>query len=820
MAGEKKNYLNFLGAGGETGELIKNYNWANSAVGAPENWPHSLKISISNALRSGFPTLVLWGKELISFYNDPFTPILGERHPGIGKPASELWKEGWDFIGKLLNGVMENGQTVSFKDQPVVIHRDGKTEDIYFTFSYSLILDDDGEPGGVLVSCMETTDQVQKRVYETVISATPDLVYVFTLDYKFSYANQALLTMWGKTWETAVGKGLRENGYEEWHAAMHEREIDQVAATGKSVRGEVSFPHAVLGRRVYDYILVPVFDELGKVESVAGTTRDISDIKQAELRIRESEERFRNMCDFSPFYIGVGDQSSNATYFNKSWAELTGRPVDELLKFGWVDFVHPDDKDRYVNIYLDAFKVKGPFTGEFRVKTPDGQYRWLLAKGLPRFDSDGIFIGYISACADITQQKQTELAIRETGAALANAIELAELGTWMFEAGSGELILSRRYKEMHGFHDVTISLENGLANIIDDDREEITRKFEEAMRPGSRGKFDGEYRVINSITGNKHVIHAIGQAFFDEDGKFIRIEGTTQDVTAQRELQLALENEVHKRTLELQAANEELASTNEELAATNEELSESSQMLMQSNEELSQFAHVASHDLQEPVRKISVFAELLENSLQNIDERSMKHLKKIDESANRMLQLIRDVLTHSQLSNRGLRFESIDLNKTLDNTLSEFEMLIQEKDGKIERDILPVIDAIPVQMSQLFSNLVSNALKFSVPGKQLRLQIHSAEMSDAERANYPKFLKNKTYYRITFTDNGIGFDQAHASQIFEIFQRLHTRKEYAGTGIGLATCKRIALNHGGQISAVSSPGKGARFEVILPSTQD
>lgn len=124
----------------------------------------------------------------------------------------------------------------------------------------------------------------QKRLNEIVTSNTPDLVYVFDLDYRFTFANPALLEMWGKTWDTAIGKGLRENGYEEWHAEMHEREIDQVAATKQPIRGEVAFPHAVLGRRVYDYILTPVINAEGKVEAVAGTTRDISEIKENEQR--------------------------------------------------------------------------------------------------------------------------------------------------------------------------------------------------------------------------------------------------------------------------------------------------------------------------------------------------------------------------------------------------------------------------------------------------------------------------------------------------------------------------------------------------------
>ncbi|WP_316734937.1 PAS domain S-box protein [Pedobacter aquatilis] len=134
-----------------------------------------------------------------------------------------------------------------------------------------------------LRTAKEQSEQ-QKRLYETITSNTPDLMYVFDLNYNFIYANDALLSMWGKSSEDAIGKGLLENGYEPWHAEMHEREIDHIIATKESVRGEVSFPHAVLGRRVYDYILIPVVNEAGKVEAVAGTTRDISDIKEHEQR--------------------------------------------------------------------------------------------------------------------------------------------------------------------------------------------------------------------------------------------------------------------------------------------------------------------------------------------------------------------------------------------------------------------------------------------------------------------------------------------------------------------------------------------------------
>ncbi len=134
-----------------------------------------------------------------------------------------------------------------------------------------------------LQEAKEQSEQ-QKRLYEAITSNTPDLMYVWDLNYKFTYANSALLTMWGKTWNTAIGKTLLENGYEPWHAEMHEREIDSIIATKKPVRGEVSFPHAILGKRVYDYILIPVLNEHGEVEAVAGTTRDVTERYQDDQR--------------------------------------------------------------------------------------------------------------------------------------------------------------------------------------------------------------------------------------------------------------------------------------------------------------------------------------------------------------------------------------------------------------------------------------------------------------------------------------------------------------------------------------------------------
>jgi PAS domain S-box-containing protein len=234
---------------------------------------------------------ILQGPE---FRYELINPLYQELFPGrelLGKPLMEALPELKDSpLWGILRDVLSTGRPYEGNELLVPLARtpDGPVEKRYFNFIYQARLDEHCVPEGVIVFGIEITAMIkvqadlrkareeadqQKRIYETITSGTPDLMYVWDLNYKFTYVNKALLAMWGKTWENAVGKGLRENGYEEWHAAMHEQEIDQVIATKASVRGEVSFPHAVLGKRIYDYILIPVFNEAGDVEAVAGTTR-------------------------------------------------------------------------------------------------------------------------------------------------------------------------------------------------------------------------------------------------------------------------------------------------------------------------------------------------------------------------------------------------------------------------------------------------------------------------------------------------------------------------------------------------------------------
>ena len=229
--------------------------------------------------------------------------------------------------------------------------------------------------------------------------------------------------------------------------------------------------------------------------------------------------------------------------------------------------------------------------------------------------------------------------------------------------------------------------------------------------------------------------------------------------------------------------------------------------LERSNRELQDFASVAAHDLQEPLRKIQTFGDRLKTKFQSeLAEEGNDYLERMLSSAGRMRKLIDDLLTYSRIASKGDPFQRTDLNVILKDVLSDLEVRIEQTDAKVEFQDLPEINADPSQMRQLFQNLIANGLKFQRQGVPPVITISAK-------------LINGNQYELTVSDNGIGFEEKYLDRIFTIFQRLHGRQEYEGTGVGLAVCRRIVERHGGTITATSAPNKGAKFVVTLPGRQ-
>ncbi len=233
--------------------------------------------------------------------------------------------------------------------------------------------------------------------------------------------------------------------------------------------------------------------------------------------------------------------------------------------------------------------------------------------------------------------------------------------------------------------------------------------------------------------------------------------------------------------------------------------------IIKQNKQLEEYAYVASHDLQEPLRKILTFSSILQKSIED-NENAMFYLNKINVAAERMANLIKSVLMYSQADMAHDLFIPTDLNEIIQKIESDFEVLLEERNGKIICEKLPVVNAIPIQMHQLFSNLISNAIKFNDKAAP-EIKISSVSVTDENKQSD----NSRQFVNISVSDNGIGFDQVLEEKIFRMFQRLHNNK--IGTGIGLALCKKIVENHGGTIHAKSNTGKGTVFEILLPLYQ-
>ena len=246
------------------------------------------------------------------------------------------------------------------------------------------------------------------------------------------------------------------------------------------------------------------------------------------------------------------------------------------------------------------------------------------------------------------------------------------------------------------------------------------------------------------------------------------------------------------------------------------ELQKSHALLLQTNNQLLQYAHIASHDLQEPLRKIQLYASVLQQR-DTIIESDKEMIEKIMKSSARMRLLIDDLLSHAKVSQSGKMARPVDLNNLLAKILDDFELTMKDKGASIRVDKLPVVNAFALEMNQLFYNLIENALKFSEPSRSPEIAIWCKELQTSDVSKYiatPQ--QEKTYYDITVQDNGIGFDAHYSEHIFRVFKKLHPKDVYPGSGIGLSLCRTITANHGGVLFVESKPGEGSTFHIIIP----
>lgn len=816
MNDRRSSTLDFLDGDGEMSILIQGYDWSATPLGPMGQWPQSLRTIVSVIVHSPTPMFLWWGDELIQFYNDAYRPSLGEqgKHPGaLGQRGEECWPEIWSIISPLIDQVRAGG-AVWMRDRLIPIYRNGSLEDVYWTFGYSPVHDESGKVAGVLVICNETTEQVKalrrtatsERTLRNIFELAPIGICILDSDgLQAEIVNDIALQITGKSREEFLSQPL-------WQLFPHlERPyadaIGSVVQTGKPYRGhenKLVFFRDGKEHEVFLDILVEPLDRGsdGKPPKVTVLAIDVTDKVLARRKIQESEQRYKTLIAESSMAIAVYSVPDlRIQYVNSIMVQYWAKDMSVIGKTLAEAIPELTSGDPVLAHFQRVFE-----TGEEHVQR-ERQAKTLRNNQLETAYFDYIFkplkdpYGRVYAiyhmAMDVTEAVTARKRLELREVTLQNIILRAPVamcilrGPEMVIEIANELMFrlwGRTREEMLGKHLFDMIPEvrpgfEGVLNRVLETGESLNAEAVEVDLPRGEG------------TTEKVFINFLYEPYRVADGDVSGVLVVATDITAAVKARQKVEELVAKRT---------------------KELAESNMNLRRSNDELAQFAYIASHDLQEPARKIATFIEKLQRTLEVDDPAIKSLLNKIESSSTRMLSLIRDVLSYSQLSRDTLEPVDVDLNKVLQNIIEDFELRIDEKKAKIRTDALPTVKGSPVQLGQLFGNLLSNALKFTNKIRSPEIDISYSEVIAPENVGQTDLKPGVRYHLIAFRDNGIGFNQKNAARIFDIFQRLHGRSEYEGTGIGLSMCKKIALNHNGDIVAESVEGEGSCFHIYLP----
>ncbi|HET7586875.1 MAG TPA: PAS domain-containing protein [Gammaproteobacteria bacterium] len=792
---------------GEMAALVRAHDWSGTPLGPPESWPQALRTCVDLILDSPLPNLVCWGQQLICIYNDAYRPLLGAKHDALGKPLLEVWSEVREAIEPLITKAW-NGESSRCEQIPFTLLRNGSPESTWFTFAVSPLRDETGIIAGMLNSGIEVTSSVlaeeaRQRRYDALLSAIPDLAYIFDLDHRFIYANRATLAMWGRTWDEAIGKNCLELGYPDWHAAMHDREIDEVVATRQPVKGEVPF-NGTNGRRVYEYILVPILDPGGEVEAVGGTTRDVTDRKRSEehdnflvaltdtLReVTSSSAIMETASRMLGSHLGVGrcgygevDKSEELFTVRRDWTDgnmLTlagtvrirdfGESVARDYRMGKTVRVKDPQTDARTRGAEEAYAEAGDVRSGIGV--PLIRHDRLVAifyvhQTAPRAWSDEE-VALVEEVADRTweavERARAEKALRRSEQLQRLAIEAGEIGTWDLNLESGESTISAQMAKLMEFGARPMRIPaSRWENVVETaDRRNMMARLAECAR--TRQSFEMEFQARLPHGGHRWLYSRATIA--DDHGK-PHAYGATIDVSERK-----------RSEADLQSASR----------AKDE------------------FLAMLGHELRNPLAPIVTALQLMRMQNPHVLTRERGI---IESQVQHMIGLVDDLLDVSRIA-RGkieLKKAPVDLGEIVAKSLETASPLIEKYEQAVHTEVNDrlVVEGDARRLVQVITNLLTNAAKYSPPQREIQL----AACAEGDQAV------------LTVRDEGVGIDPDLLPRVFDLFTQSaqSLARSEGGLGLGLSLVRNLVMLHGGSVEAFSEGhNRGSEFVVRLPLLQ-
>ena len=754
---------------------------------------------------------ILKGEDMIiEIANDSILASWGKGKDIIGKSIflvlPETVEQGFD---KLLLSVYKTGEPVHAYESPATLLRNGIKELVYYNFIYQAQRNVHGEIEGVAIIATEVTPQAElnKKIkesehrFQSMVYSSPSMIAIFKgEDMIIEIANDAVLESWGKG-KDIIGKPVfevmpetAEQGFDKLLLSVYKTGEPAYAYETPITlikNGKPQLMH-------YTFVYQAQRDINGIIVGVAVLANEVTPQVETKNKLKASEEKFRLLVLQAPVAICVmRGENYVIEVINQGMFEMWDRTLEEALNNPVFEVLPELIGQGFKELLDNVYKTGERFVAEelpISLKR-HGKLENAFVKFVyePLREADGTISGVMALAHEITEQVVLRKKIEESEKKFKQLAELMPQKVWTADTKGNKNYFNKTLLDYAGLSFEVLKGEGWKKIIHPDDWEQDEKKWQESVSTGK--KYQSESRFLRK--DGEFLWHlTLAVPLKDEQDNIILWIGSKTEIHEQRKQKEMLEEAVSNRTAELKQANEGLLKMNKELEA---------------------FTYVSSHDLQEPLRKIQTFAgRILEKENQNLSDYGKNYFRLMQNAAQRMQTLIQDLLAFSRISSAERKFENTDLNIIIEEVKKEFKDDIAEKHATIEVKEICKVKIIPFQFRQLMYNLISNALKFSNPKIPPHITIENSNIKYSN-ANDANLALNKEYCHITISDNGIGFEKEYSEKIFQVFQKLHGKEEYAGTGIGLAIVKKIVENHNGIITATSELNKGTRFDIYIPA---